>query len=206
MIQTMADHSQKWHDGSSSRNIERSSNSEGIAAIVNKLENLSRDMKKLKENVYAIQVGCQTCEGAHLDKDCPFNEEVNGMEEVKYGEFSRHFPNNRYNGRFKGGYDQPSSGEKRPSLTEVINKYIEEASKRQAKQDKWLKKFHQSTEASRETHDKIIQGLEGKEIKYFSANSGLSNNEEQETDDSRMTEAIAALEATLKKKREEPKK
>ncbi|GJY25390.1 hypothetical protein Tco_0400116 [Tanacetum coccineum] len=56
-IQTMADHSQKWHDGTSSRNIEGSSNSEGIAAIVNKLENLSRDMKKLKENVYAIQVG-----------------------------------------------------------------------------------------------------------------------------------------------------
>ncbi|GJX11622.1 hypothetical protein Tco_0201481 [Tanacetum coccineum] len=36
-IQTMADHSQKWHDGSSSRNIGSSSNSEGITAIVNKL-------------------------------------------------------------------------------------------------------------------------------------------------------------------------
>ncbi|GKA99197.1 hypothetical protein Tco_0827134 [Tanacetum coccineum] len=31
---TMADHSQKWHDGSSSRNIDSSSNFEGIAAIV----------------------------------------------------------------------------------------------------------------------------------------------------------------------------
>ncbi|GJX55653.1 protein kinase-like domain, concanavalin A-like lectin/glucanase domain protein [Tanacetum coccineum] len=245
-IQTIADHLQKWHDGSSSRSIEGSS-SEGIAAIVNKLENLGRDMKKLKENVHAIQVGCQTCEGAHLDKDCPLNEEVKGMEEVKYGEFSRPFPNNRYDGRFnKGGYDQPSSGEKRPSLTEIINKYIEEASKRQAEQDEWLKKFYQSTEASRETHDKIIQGLEAKvktlanevegrannkkfeecktiyfenglplytpfyyspeEIEYFSANSGFSDNEEQETDDSGMAEAVAALEATLKKKREEPKK
>nr|GEX77825.1 hypothetical protein [Tanacetum cinerariifolium] len=56
-IQTMADHSQKWHDGSFSRNIGSSSDSEGIAAIVNKLENLSQDIKKLKENVYAIQVG-----------------------------------------------------------------------------------------------------------------------------------------------------
>ncbi|GKC07247.1 protein kinase-like domain, concanavalin A-like lectin/glucanase domain protein [Tanacetum coccineum] len=161
-IQTMSDHSKKWHDGSSNRNIESSSNFEGIAAIVNKLENLGRDMKKLKKNVHAIQ------------------------------------------------------------------------------------KFYQSTEASRETHDKIIQGLEGKvktlanevegrannkkfeecktiysenglplytpfyysheEIEYFSTNSGFSDNEEQETDDSRMTEAVAALEATLKKKREEPKK
>ncbi|GJR47144.1 hypothetical protein Tco_1315247, partial [Tanacetum coccineum] len=33
-----------------------------------------------------------------------------------------------------------------------------------------------------------------------------SDNEEQETDDSGMAEAVAALEATLKKKREEPKK
>nr|GEX21717.1 hypothetical protein [Tanacetum cinerariifolium] len=244
VIQTMANHSQKWHDGSSNRSIEGSS-SKGIAAIVNKLENLGRHMKRLKENVHAIQVGCQTCEGAHLDKDCPLNKEVKGMEEVRYGEFSRPFLNNRYDGRFKGGYDQPSSGERRPSLTEVINKYMEEASKRQAEQYEWLKEFHQSTEASRETHDRIIQGLEGKlktlanevewktnnkkfkecktiysknglplytpfyyspeEIEYFSANLGFSDNEEQETDELGMVEAVVALEAT-KKKREEPKK
>ncbi|GJU61731.1 hypothetical protein Tco_1243566 [Tanacetum coccineum] len=53
-IQTMADHSQKWHDGSSSKNIDSSSNSKGIVAIVSKLDSLSRDMKKLKENVHAI--------------------------------------------------------------------------------------------------------------------------------------------------------
>ncbi|GKC11372.1 hypothetical protein Tco_1008154, partial [Tanacetum coccineum] len=37
-IQTMADHSQKWHNGSSSRNIDSSSNTEGISAIVSKLD------------------------------------------------------------------------------------------------------------------------------------------------------------------------
>ncbi|GJT81163.1 hypothetical protein Tco_1055505 [Tanacetum coccineum] len=193
-IQTMADHSQKWHDGSSSRNKESSSNSEGIAAIGNKLENLSRDMKKLKENVHAIQVGCQICEGAHLDKYYPLIEEVKSVE--------------------------PSSGERRPSLTEIINKYMEEASKRHAEQDEWLKKFYQSTDSSREAHDKIIQGLETKvktlaneverqanngkleecktiytedgsplytpfyyspkEIEYFSTNIGFSDNEKQE--------------------------
>ncbi|GKD33338.1 protein kinase-like domain, concanavalin A-like lectin/glucanase domain protein [Tanacetum coccineum] len=226
MIQAMVDHSQKWHDGSSSRNIESSSNYKRIAAIVNKLENLSRDMKKLKENVHAIQVGCKNCRGAHLDKDCPFNEEIKSMEEVKYREFDRPFPN-RNDSRFNmGGYDQPSSGERRPSLTEIINKYMEEASKRHTEQDEWLKKFYQSTEASRDAHDKIIQGLETKvktlankvegrtnnekfeecktiytkdglplytpfyyspkKIEYFSANSGFSDNERQETDDSGM--------------------
>ncbi|GJW66115.1 hypothetical protein Tco_0117999 [Tanacetum coccineum] len=81
LIQTMADHSQKWHDGSSSRNIDDNS-SDRIATIVNKLEKLGRDMKKLKENVHVIQVGCQIYEGAHLEKDCPLNEEVKGVEEV----------------------------------------------------------------------------------------------------------------------------
>ncbi|GJX92338.1 hypothetical protein Tco_0345664 [Tanacetum coccineum] len=32
-IQTMADHSQKWHDGSSSSNVDSSSNTKGITAI-----------------------------------------------------------------------------------------------------------------------------------------------------------------------------
>ncbi|GJX43544.1 hypothetical protein Tco_0260220 [Tanacetum coccineum] len=58
------------------RGIIDSSNSGGITSIVNKQDKLGRDMKKLKENVQAIQVGCQNCEGAHLDKDCPLKEEV----------------------------------------------------------------------------------------------------------------------------------
>ncbi|GJR69712.1 hypothetical protein Tco_0015777 [Tanacetum coccineum] len=70
-IQTMAYHSQKCHDGSSGGNNKSSNNPEEIAAIIRKLDNLGRDMRKLKENVHAIQVGCQICEGAHLDKECP---------------------------------------------------------------------------------------------------------------------------------------
>ncbi|GKF04344.1 hypothetical protein Tco_0035012 [Tanacetum coccineum] len=72
----MADHSQKWHDRTSSKNISSSSNADGLAAIICKLDNLGQDMKKLKENDQAIQVGCQICKGPHLDKECPLNEEV----------------------------------------------------------------------------------------------------------------------------------
>nr|GEU95052.1 hypothetical protein [Tanacetum cinerariifolium] len=49
-------------------------------------------MKKLKENVHAIQVGCQNRRGAHLDKDCPLNKEVKSIEEAKYDEFRRPLP------------------------------------------------------------------------------------------------------------------
>ncbi|GKA93207.1 hypothetical protein Tco_0815193 [Tanacetum coccineum] len=80
-IQTMADHSQKWHDRTTSRYIGSNSSRDGLAALVNKLDNLRRDMKKLKGSVHAIQVGCQICEGPHLDKDCPLNEEVKQVEE-----------------------------------------------------------------------------------------------------------------------------
>ncbi|GJU52172.1 hypothetical protein Tco_1225886 [Tanacetum coccineum] len=163
------DHSQKWHDGSSSKNVDSSSNFEGITAIVSKLDSLGRDMKKLKENVHAIHVGCQTCGGPHLDKECPLNEEVKSMEEVIYREFGRPFPNNNRNdGRFSrgvsryGSHDQPSSGERKPSLIEIINKYMEEAAKRHAEHDKWLRKFYLNTKINRENHDKIIQGLEAK--------------------------------------------
>ncbi|GJZ98417.1 hypothetical protein Tco_0670870 [Tanacetum coccineum] len=146
-IQTMAYHSQKWHDGTSSRSISSSSNTDGLVAIVSKLDNLGRDMKKLKENVHAIQVGCQICEGPHLDKECPLNEEVNHLEEVKYGEFGHSAPFNGSNGaKFRvgpPGYytrtdNRPPYGEKRPSLEELMNKHQEELSQRSADMKEWL--------------------------------------------------------------------
>ncbi|GKA12643.1 7-deoxyloganetin glucosyltransferase-like protein [Tanacetum coccineum] len=96
-IQTMDDHSKKWHDLSTSR---KASNgiSDGISAITSKLDSLGRDMKKLKENVHAIQVGCENWGGAHLNKECPLNEEVKSVEEFKDGEFGQPFPNNNGNG------------------------------------------------------------------------------------------------------------
>ncbi|GJU14181.1 zinc knuckle CX2CX4HX4C containing protein [Tanacetum coccineum] len=79
-------------------------------------------MKKLKESVHAIQVGCQIYEGPHLDKDCPINEEVKQVEEVRYGEFGRTTPFNGTNGgKFRvgpPGYytktdNRPTYGERR---------------------------------------------------------------------------------------------
>ncbi|GJS64413.1 hypothetical protein Tco_0678977 [Tanacetum coccineum] len=69
-----------------------------IAAITNKLDSLGRDMKKLEENVHVIQVECENYRGYHLNKECQLHEEVKSVEEVKYGEFRRTFPNNNRNG------------------------------------------------------------------------------------------------------------
>ncbi|GKF14693.1 hypothetical protein Tco_0056155, partial [Tanacetum coccineum] len=131
------------------RNIDSgNSNSEGIAAIVSKLDSLGRDMKKLKENVHAIQVGCQLCGGAHLDKECPLNEEVKSAKEVKYGEFGRPSPfgnGAKYRVGPPGYYtridNRPPFGEKRPSLEELMNKHLEESTRRRDEMEEWVKKL-----------------------------------------------------------------
>ncbi|GJX34296.1 hypothetical protein Tco_0245853 [Tanacetum coccineum] len=170
-------------------------------------------MKKLKDNVYAIQVGCQICGGTHLDKDFPLNEEVKIVEEVKYEEFGRPFPNNSINdGRFnRGRYDQPSSGDKRPSITEVMNKFMKETSKRHVKTlanevEKRANngKFEECKTICAEDGSPLYTPFyySSQEIEYFSANSRFLDNEKQEINNSGMVEALAALEATLEIKQE----
>ncbi|GJX41300.1 hypothetical protein Tco_0256290 [Tanacetum coccineum] len=102
--------------------------------------------KKLQGDHFSEMVGCQICEGPHLDKDCPLNEEVKQVEEVRYGELGRTTPFNRNN-------------EGRLILAETIKKYIEEASMRQVKQDEWLKTFCHNLKKSQNLHDEIIKGL-----------------------------------------------
>ncbi|GJS80858.1 hypothetical protein Tco_0747399 [Tanacetum coccineum] len=141
-IQTMADHSQKWHDGRTSKNIGSSSSDNGLAALVNKLDNLQRDMKKLKESVNAIQVRCQICEGPHLDK------EVEQVEEVKYGEFGRITPFNRNNGG------------KRQSLEELLAKHQEESARRSTKIEVWIKKLQDNAKINTRNQSASLKNLE----------------------------------------------
>ncbi|GJU57039.1 hypothetical protein Tco_1234805 [Tanacetum coccineum] len=113
----MADHSRKWHDGTTSRNIGSSSSKDGLAALVNKLDNLGRDMKNLKESVHAIQ-------------------EVKQVEEVRYREFGETTPFNGNNeGKFLIGppryYTKSDNGspygERRQSLEELLANHQEES-------------------------------------------------------------------------------
>ncbi|GKD04862.1 retrovirus-related pol polyprotein from transposon TNT 1-94 [Tanacetum coccineum] len=76
----VGDHSQKWHDRATTRQ-RCSDSSDDIVAIINKLDNLGCDVKKLKENVHAIQVGCKIYEGIDKTKECPLNDEEIRVEE-----------------------------------------------------------------------------------------------------------------------------
>ncbi|GKB09263.1 hypothetical protein Tco_0837575 [Tanacetum coccineum] len=55
-IQDMAHHSQKWHNGMSTR-TRNTDTSDGLAAIQAQLNNLGREIKKVNERVYVAQVG-----------------------------------------------------------------------------------------------------------------------------------------------------
>ncbi|GKD52598.1 hypothetical protein Tco_1281574, partial [Tanacetum coccineum] len=99
------------------------------------------------------------------------NEEVNNVKEVMYGEFRRPFLSNDRNGaRYRvgpSGYytrmdNQPLSGKRKLILTEMITRYMEELTKKEAEHDQWLKKFQESTKINQKGHDEIIRNLESK--------------------------------------------
>nr|GEV06218.1 hypothetical protein [Tanacetum cinerariifolium] len=119
------------------------------------LDSLGRDMKKHKENVHAKKVGYDNYEGMHQTKECPLNDEADTIEEVKYGEFGKPFLSNSGNevrhrvgllGYYTRVGNHPPFGEKKPILEETINKYLEESTKKQAKNEYWMKKFKENTD------------------------------------------------------------
>nr|GEX43028.1 hypothetical protein [Tanacetum cinerariifolium] len=107
----------------------------GIAAITKKLDSLGRDMKKLKENVYAIQVGCEIYRGAHLNKECP-------------------------PGYYTRMDNRPPFGEKKPSLKELMNKHIEESTRKRAKMEEWMKNLQESMKLNTRNQNTSIRNLE----------------------------------------------
>ncbi|GKG28038.1 hypothetical protein Tco_0406365, partial [Tanacetum coccineum] len=78
-IQEMAEYSQKWHNGTSSK-ARSTETSDGLAAIQAQLNNLRREINKVNKKVYATQVRCELCKGPHYTKDCPLKEEGNTLE------------------------------------------------------------------------------------------------------------------------------
>ncbi|GJY25868.1 retrotransposon protein [Tanacetum coccineum] len=85
-IQEMAEYSQKWHNGTSSK-ARSTKTSDRLAAIQAQLNNLGREIKNVNEKVYVAQVGCKLCKGLHYTKDCPLKEEGNTLEEAYYTQF-----------------------------------------------------------------------------------------------------------------------
>ncbi|GKD05750.1 hypothetical protein Tco_1180724 [Tanacetum coccineum] len=86
-IQDMVDHSQQWHNGTSTRT--RSTDTlDRLDVIQAQLNNLGREIKK----VYVAKVVCESCGGLHYTKDCPLKKEGKTFEEAYYTQFGVLYP------------------------------------------------------------------------------------------------------------------
>nr|GEV65679.1 retrovirus-related Pol polyprotein from transposon TNT 1-94 [Tanacetum cinerariifolium] len=125
---------QKWHDGESNKGLGRSSE-DGMSVITDKLNDLGRDMRKLKESLHAIQFGCEMCGGRHLGKDCQYKEEIKSIKATGY----------------RGTTNDIESA-----------KHPIESSKRHDAYEEWMQRFREIIGKSLKKHDSKIKNLEKK--------------------------------------------
>ncbi|GKA86727.1 hypothetical protein Tco_0808438 [Tanacetum coccineum] len=166
VIQEMTDHSQKWHNETSTRT--RSTNaSDGLDAIQAQLNNLGIEIKKVNERVYAAQVGCELCNGPYYTKDCLLKEEGKTLEEAHYTQFGVPFPQGgRYRAAAPGLYQRdngnPSYQERRQTIEESLSKFMAEFVKRHDENSNLIKKIRASTDAAIRNQGALIKALEFK--------------------------------------------
>ncbi|GKA84776.1 hypothetical protein Tco_0806430 [Tanacetum coccineum] len=128
-------------------------NSEGLATITAQLSSLVREMKKLYKQVHYVPVSYKLCHVSHLSSDFSNKERVKEAEEVYYGEFYRMYFQNR--GRYKAnasGYyvkEENKIGyqERKLSLKETLNKFMEESAKRDKENIELIKEVQAITQA-----------------------------------------------------------
>ncbi|GKA13557.1 hypothetical protein Tco_0933981 [Tanacetum coccineum] len=154
----MANHSQKWHNRESNQGLGGTS-SDGMSVITNKLNDLGRDMRKLKESVHTIQVGREMCGGTHLVKNCHLIKEVKSIKAHGYGQGKNEVETTKY---MIGPSRSHLTLDKRSSIEETIERYVKESTKRQDGFEEWMKRFTESTDKNLKRHDSAIKGLEKK--------------------------------------------
>ncbi|GKC72631.1 DNA-directed DNA polymerase [Tanacetum coccineum] len=163
-IQEMAEYSQKWHNGTSSR-TRSTETSGGLAAIQAQLNNLRREIKKVNEKVYAAQVGCKLCKGPQYIKDCPQKEEAKTLEEAYYTQFGAPYqPGGEYRAAGPGFY-QHNNGNflyptRRETMEESLAKFMAESAKRHEENSNIIKEIRASTDAAIRNQGASIKTLE----------------------------------------------
>ncbi|GKB73011.1 hypothetical protein Tco_0934423 [Tanacetum coccineum] len=136
----MAEYSQKWHNGTSSRT-------------------------RINEKVYAAQVGCELCKGPYYTKDCPQKEKGTTLEEAYYTQFGAPYqPRGQYRAAGTGFYQQNNGNssypDRRPSLEESLTKFMVESAKRHEEKSNIIKEIRASTDVAIKNQGASIKTLE----------------------------------------------
>ncbi|GJY82056.1 hypothetical protein Tco_0913667 [Tanacetum coccineum] len=122
-VQDMADHSQKWHNGTSTR-TRSTDTSDGLAFIQAQLNNLEREIKKVNEIVYASQV-------------------VLGVPFPQGGIYRATTP-----GFYPRDSGNPSYQERRQIMEELLSKFIVESAKRHDVNSNLIKEIRAAIDAA----------------------------------------------------------
>ncbi|GJW13267.1 hypothetical protein Tco_0017400 [Tanacetum coccineum] len=130
-IQDMADHSQKWHNRTSTR-TRSIDTSDGLVVIQAQLNNLGREIKKVNERVYAAQVGCESCGGRYRAAALGFYQRDNG---------------------------NPSYQERRQTMEKSLSKFMAESAKRHDENSNLIKKIRASIDATIRNQGASIKGF-----------------------------------------------
>ncbi|GKC87207.1 hypothetical protein Tco_1147856 [Tanacetum coccineum] len=109
----------RWHDGASTRH-KSGNTSNGLAVIQAQLNNLSREIKKVNERVYAAQVGCELFWSAF----------------PQVGRYRAAAP--RF---YQMDNGNPSYPEKRQNMEESLNKFMVESAKRHDEHSSLIKEI-----------------------------------------------------------------
>ncbi|GJU80886.1 hypothetical protein Tco_1283251 [Tanacetum coccineum] len=132
----------KWHNRTSKGRSNETS--DGLNAIQAQLNNLGREIKKVNEKVYVAQVICEQCKGPHYTKDCPQKKEGKTLVEAYYTQFGGPFKGGGYRATAPGYYQRnnanPSFQERRESMEETLNKFMNESAKRHEENSNLIKK------------------------------------------------------------------
>ncbi|GJS11419.1 reverse transcriptase domain-containing protein [Tanacetum coccineum] len=133
-IQTMADHSQKWHDGTTSRNIRSSSSKDGLATLDCPL---NEEVKQVEEVIYG-----------EFGRTTPFNGSNGGKFHVGPPGYYTKIDN------------RPPYAERRQSLEELLAKHQEESARRSTKMEVWIKKLKENAEINTRNQNASLKNLE----------------------------------------------
>ncbi|GJR43586.1 hypothetical protein Tco_1311689 [Tanacetum coccineum] len=132
-------------------------------------------IKKVNENVYAAQVGCEQCKGPHYTKDCPLKEEGKTLKEAYYTQFGGPFQGRGYRATALGSYQRnnanPSYQERRQSMEDTLSKFMSESAKTHEENSNLIKEIRALTDAAIRSQGASIKTLEiqiGDQVKSIS--------------------------------------
>ncbi|GJR24125.1 hypothetical protein Tco_0972652 [Tanacetum coccineum] len=119
----------------------------------------------INERVYAVQVGCEFCNGPHYSKDCALKEKGKTLEEAYYSQFGVPFLNaRRYRVDALGFYQRdngnPSYQERRQTMEQSLSKFLAKSTKRHDENSSLIKEIRASTDATIRNQGASIKALE----------------------------------------------